>query len=327
MPFRAPIERGAPSRRRWLVVAGVTALVLLDAVLIVWLIGRPTASEAESPAPTASPSSAASPSSEPSPSASPSAPAASEAVATSVPQRVLTAVDASVAWRAVTGECSQAVAAPEITTDAGASWRATDATGPTGATAVQRIMSASADVATMVAAAPDSCAPTIIRTYVRGDNYEEYPAEIETAWRIDPADRASIGTPDGIVDAPCGSIATIATASDASAAVLCVDGTMSTTADTGASWSAPLEVAGAQSLDAVEGGWLVARLGGSTCAGVGLAVVDPGGTTATEAGCVPVSGELESFAGEVAVSAGGGTWWVWVADALVRSTDGGATWR
>lgn len=178
----------------------------------------------------------------------------------------------------------------------------------------------------MVGAAPDGCAPTIIRTYVRGDNYEEYPAEIETAWRIDPADRASIGTPDGIVDGPCASAVTIATASDEAAAVLCADGTMATTADAGATWSTPLAVAGAQSLDAVEGGWLVARLGGFACAGVGLAIVSSDGATAAESGCVPVSGALESLAGEVAVSVGGDTWWVWAGDALVRSTDRGATW-
>lgn len=310
-------------------IAGVSALIVLDIILVAWVVGRPQASEAEQGAlgPSAVAVESPEPSTSPSASPTPSAPTGVAAVDTVPATRILTAVDGQIAWRAVTGSCPDAVASPEITTDAGATWRPTDATGPTGVTALQRIITGGSEVATMVGAAADTCAPTIIRTYVAGDNYEEYPAEIATAWRIDPADRARVGTPSGAVDAPCatGAIA-IAPSSDSAAAVLCADGTVATTADAGAAWSTPVEVAGAQALAPTSGGYVVARLGGSACAGVGLVVLSSEGAVVGESGCVSVTGALESFAGQVAVSDGGGTWWVWVGESLVRSADRGATW-
>lgn len=340
MSFRAPVDGDAATRRRWLVIAGVTALVLLDVILVVWVLGRPQTSEAGSQGPipgapssdvTADPDAdggETDPDSQPS--EDPDAPAAIEPVASGPAARILTALDGEVAWRATTGECPAATARPEFSTDGGASWTTTDATGPTGVTALQRIIVSSADVAAMVGAAPDGCEPTLIRTYVAGDNYEDYPAEVATVWHIDPADRAQVGTPDSVVDAPCGVVIAVAPESDSSAAVLCADGTVSTTTDAGVTWSAPVDVSGAQSIDAVDGGYLVARLGGTACAGVGLSLVGAGAddtaAMVAESGCVPVAGDLTALAGQVAVSGVDGAWWVWAGDVLARSTDRGATW-
>ncbi len=337
MAFRAPSDGASGRRRRW-VIAGVSALIVLDVILVAWVVSRPGSSEAESPSPGPGPSNVAAES--PSPSASDDGeggeggegepPVAVEAAATVPATRILAAIDADRAWRAATGECPAAVAAPEYSTDGGASWVPTDATGPTGVTALQRIIASSTEVASMVGAAAESCAPTLIRTYVRGDNYEEYPAEIGTAWHIDPADRARVVAPDGAVDAPCAAAVAVAPENDSVAAVLCADGTVSTTADAGVTWRAPVAVAGAQSIDAVEGGFLVARLGGTACAGVGLALVGAGpddtAATVADAGCMPVAGDLAALAGQVAVSGGDGAWWVWAGDVLARSTDRGATW-
>lgn len=336
MSFRAPVDGDAATRRRWLVIAGVTALVLLDVILVVWVLGRPQTSEAGSQEPiTGAPSSGVT--AEPDadggetdpdvePSEDPDGPAAIEPVASGPAARILTALDGDVAWRATTGECPAATASPEFSTDGGASWTTTDATGPTGVTALQRIIVSSADVAAMVGAAPDGCEPTLIRTYVAGDNYEDYPAEVAAAWHVDPADRASVNAPGGVVEAPCAAVVAIAAASDAAAAVLCADGTMATTTDAGAAWSTPVAVAGAQAVAPTSGGYVVARLGGTSCTGVGIAVVDADGASATESGCLSVSGDLASLAGQIAVSDGDGTLWLWAGEALARSTDRGATW-
>lgn len=336
MSFRAPVDGDAATRRRWLVIAGVTALVLLDVILVVWVLGRPQTSEAGSQGPipgapssdvTADPDAdggETDPDSQPS--EDPDASAAIEPVASGPAARILTALDGEVAWRATTGECPAATASPEFSTDGGASWTTTDATGPTGVTALQRIIVSSADVAAMVGAAPDGCEPTLIRTYVAGDNYEDYPAEVAAAWHVDPADRASVNAPGGVVEAPCAAVVAIAAASDVAAAVLCADGSVSTTADAGAAWSTPVAVAGAQALAPTDGGFVVARLGGTACAGVGIAIVDAAGAGATDSGCLPVPGELSALAGQVAVSDGEGTLWLWAGEALVRSTDRGATW-
>lgn len=336
MAFRVRSDGDAAGRRRWWVIAGVTALVLLDVILVVWVVSRPQPSEAQDPA--SGPSMVADESPEPSassgasasPDPSAGAPVEVAAVETVPATRILDAVDADGAWRATTGACPDAAASPEVTTDGGETWSVTDATGPTGVTALQRIIASSVDVATMVGAAADSCAPTLIRTYVRGDNYEEYPADVGTAWHIDPADRAQVVTPDGSVAAPCASAVAVAPDGDESAAVLCADGTLSTTTDAGATWSAPADVAGGQSIDAVDGGYLVARLGGTPCAGVAIGVVSPGAddtsVTIAEAGCVPLSGDLAALAGRVAISGSEGAWWVWAGDTVARSTDRGATW-
>lgn len=326
----------AAGRRRWFVIAGVTALILLDVILVVWVVSRPQSSEAQDPTPgpsmvaDESPAPSASPGASASPDPSDGAPVEVAAVETVPATRILGAVDAARAWRATTGACPNAAASPEVTIDAGETWSATDATGPTGVTALQRIIASSVDVATMVGVAADSCAPTLIRTYVRGDNYEEYPADVGTAWHIDPADRAQVVTPDGAVAAPCASAVAVAPDGDESAAVLCADGTVSTTTDAGVTWSAPVDVSGAQSIDAVDGGYLVVRLGGTACAGVGLSLVGAGAddtaATVAESGCVPVSGDLAALAGQVAVSGVDGAWWVWAGDMLARSTDRGATW-
>lgn len=334
MAFRAPSDGDPAGRRRWLVIAGVSALVLLDVILVVWVVSRPDVSEAGSTSPVPSVSAEGSPTPAPSTGAEnegegegePTGVAPADSVATT---RILTAIDGDRAWRATTGACPDAAASPEYTTDAGATWNATDATGPTGVTALQRIIASSTEVATMVGAGADGCAPTLIRTYVRGDNYEDYPAEVGTAWHIDPADRARVVAPAGAVDGPCadgaGALA-VAPSNDESAAVLCSDGTISTTTDAGAAWSTPVAVAGAQALTTTEGGFLVARLGGSACAGLGLVIVDADGALVGDSGCLPLSGDLTALAGQVAVSDGGGTWWAWVGESLVRSGDRGATW-
>ena len=62
MVFRAPLDGAPATRRRWLVIVGVGALVVLDAILIVWLLARPTAVEADAPPAGPSPVSTGSPS-------------------------------------------------------------------------------------------------------------------------------------------------------------------------------------------------------------------------------------------------------------------------
>ena len=318
------IPRDASRRRVWVYLA-IIAFVVIDIVLIVWALG---AGAVEDDA-TSSPRQVSTAAPRPAPSASPVADEPIEdepAALTALPAiRLLAAVDATTAWRAATGGCPATPASPEVTTDAGATWRATDATAPTGVTALQRIIASSAEVATMIGLAEADCAPQLIRTFVGGTNYSSNPAQLPGAWYLDPADRASVHGPVGTRAAPCNNVVALAPRDVETAAVLCADGRLFATADAAANWSAPTTVTGAIALARTADGYAAAAAGGGGCGGVQIVAVT-GELVATPTGCLPLEAPAASLPGTVSLSDGGGTLWLWSGDELARSSNLGATW-
>ena len=160
------------SRHRFFTYVAVALFVLVDVALIGWALnstrGAPAAPQAlELPvATTLQVESTETPTPEPT-AAAPTFTLA-EAV---TPTRIITALNATTAWRAETGPCPATPAEPEYTLDGGVTWTTTDATGPTGVTAIQSITVEADGIASMVALAGTDCAPEFVKTFVAGDNY------------------------------------------------------------------------------------------------------------------------------------------------------------
>lgn len=325
------------NQRRWPKVSGevavVAALVVINVVLVVLLFERPMpeADDISSPGlisepvpmpiPSSSPS--ASPSAEPSPEPEP----APSPPATALGQYVMAAVDGSTAWRMATGACPAGPAIAERTVDGGANWQSSDASLATGITAVQRLIASSADQVALIGYRSDGCAPTLVRTFVGGEEYSAADNELAAAWYVPADDRASVHAPQtGFVAAPCSSVVAITAASNTVAAVLCADSTVHATVDGGASFTGGVAVAGAQAVTASGDGWAVAVLGVPDCAGVAIAQLDAAAAGSTLVGCLPIEAAPADLAGRVAIANGAGTLWVWAGDRVARSESNGASW-
>ena len=260
------------------------------------------------------------------PTVTPSSTPVAEAILPLPPTRLLGAVDEKTAWRAVTGDCPATPASPELTTDGGATWKKTDATGPAKVTALQRLLVTSESVVEMVVLAKSDCAPQLVKTFVGGDTFKAYPDELDGAWFVDPADRATIHSPSGSAMAPCDAVVSLAVINDKAAAALCADGRLFATEDAAVTWSSPASIPGAVALTATDTGYLAAAVGRAECAGVQLLTLTPT-LEATEFGCYKTDAQPASLAGNVAVSTAADTLWLWAVGAFVRSADGGANWQ
>lgn len=340
--FRRSAPRDSSRRRAWIYIA-VGLFLLVDIYLVATAL---TSTRAQTVLPVTPPRATLAPTA--SPTSTPSPAASATATVSPVPAtRILSAVSSTVAWRAITGTCPDPLAEPEVSTDAGATWRTTDANTPTEVTALQSIDPSNGSVAQMLGFAQADCSAQVVRTFVGGDNYASADDELDTAWYVDPADRTEVHGPDGVQIAPCDAVVALAPGASAdAAAVLCADARIFTTADAAASWSAPLTVPGALTLTATPGGYLALAAGPApvttqptaapapaTCPGLGVidVSVDPadpaGAPTAIATGCYVTDEAPAALAGNIAVSvADDDTLWLWIGDLTLRSTDAGRTW-
>src|SRR3954470_8083708 len=167
---KARTDPTATSRRRRLAVVGLIVFVIVDIVLVAWA-ATASRSPHESPSasssstttsrPTASPTRSAT--SKPTPTTTTTTAPIADAVA---PSRLLAVLDNNTAWRAATGPCPATPAAMELTTNGGGNWKQSDASGPTGASALIRLTVQSGTQASAIALTAQGCAPEFIRTYV-----------------------------------------------------------------------------------------------------------------------------------------------------------------
>jgi hypothetical protein len=306
------------SRRKFWIYLAVLAFLVVDVLLISWALGSRTAvTSASTPAPI--------PTFTPEISAAPTPQAA--ATVSSPPTRILSALDETTAWRAITGECPAAGAAPEMTTDAGESWSATDATAEVQITALQSLSVVSESQIELVGLDADDCAPQFARSFVAGEDYSLAPNLLDDQWYVDPADRRTVQSPAGAVEAPCDSVVALAPRTGTESAVLCADTEVFSTSDSGITWSNSLTIDGAVNLAVTEMGYVIATVGLPECAGVQLIALSVNPTTATPTGCLPVDEAAETMQGNVAVSEADGTVWVWAGDSVMRSMDQGTSWQ
>ena len=315
---------GAPGRlqgpgRTWAIV-GLIAFVVADVILVAWAVASVHASPKapKDPAPVT-----ATATSDPRPSATSTKTqvAIPNAVA---PTRTMAALDDQVAWRSTTGACPATPAALEHTTDGGATWQPADAGSLSSASSVLRITVASSTEAAAITLDKQSCAVQYIRTYIAGGNWATYNDQLSGSWYLDPSSPTAVHSPQGSVTAPCPTMVGLAVRDASSAAVLCADHTVYRTSDAGASWGTPLAVSGAVALTASADGYAAAATDVDGCAGVSIAAFDAGSGAATTSGCFATTAPQP---GTVAMANGGTTLWLWAGDALVRSSDGGASWH
>jgi hypothetical protein len=304
--------------RRMVAIVGLTVFLVVDLILVVAALdaNRSNLSASEfTPKPSASavPTPEATATSTPAP------------VTVVQPNRLVAALDGDVAWRSATGACPATEAAPEITTDGGTTWNPTNITASTQVVNLQRIVVDSESDAMMIGQNAADCSPALVRTFVGGDDYADYPEQLPAQWFVQPADHAVVHSPVGDVAAPCAAVITIAARDDADAAALCADQSIWLTADAGATWAASAAVAGALNIAASDAGYVAAAAPGAACAGVQIVSVALDATVAPT-GCFPVPAEPSSLAGNVALAAGNGAIWLWAGDAFVLSVDGGVTW-
>lgn len=319
------VPRDSSRRRLWVYLA-VGAFLLVDVVLIVFALSSTRGSattEAARPMPTL----AAEVTSEPTATPSPTAVPASVAVLPVPPTRLISAVDETTAWRATSGDCPATTVEPELTTDAGATWAATDATDQTEVTALQSLTATSENILELVGLAAADCEPQFVQTFVGGDTFKAYPDKLDGAWFVDPADRAVLHSPAGDVAAPCLAVVALAARDTESAALLCADQTVFTTEDFAETWSRAVTVPGLVNLAVTQTGYIGVAVGLSECAGVQLIALSVDSLEVTPTGCLLVQTPVETMPGNVAISEAAGTTWLWVGDTVHTSSNGGLAWR
>ncbi|MFB9957705.1 hypothetical protein [Agromyces bracchium] len=240
------------------------------------------------------------------------------------PGRVITALDASFAVRAVSTTCP-APTAVEVSSDAGANWRAIPADP---VSAAQRVDWDGDSYLAVLGSASDGCASTFDLTWTAGDDWDSAPDELTAEWFVDPGDRATVHSPTGAQPAPCRAVLQLAASDDdASAAALCDDATVHATVDGGQTWLAAGPIAGAGAIGAGDAGvFRVAVIDQTGCTGAQLgelSVVDGTAVLGALGACLAAAVP----AGAVAVdTATDGSTWVWAGDVIGRSTDGGLSW-
>lgn len=317
------VPRDSSRRRLWVYLA-VGTFLLVDIALIAFALGYTRSTDiAETARP--APSFDAQVTSEPT--ATSEAAPASVTVVSVPPARMISAVDDTTAWRAVSGECPATAVVPELTTDAGATWSTRDATAQTEVTAVQTLTATSDSILELVGLAATDCAPQFVQTFVGGDTFKAYPDKLGGAWFVNPADRAVVHSPAGDAAAPCESVIALAPRDAKAAAVLCADQTVFTTEDAAETWSVPATVLGAVNVAATPMGYIFTAVGLADCAGVQLTALSAESLTIATTGCLLIGAPPETLSGNIAVSEASGTMWLWAGNELKRSSDGGMTWQ
>ena len=314
------------SRHRLTTYIAVSLFVLVDVALIGWALnstrGAPAAPQTEELPVATAPQLAPTETSTPEPTAAASTFILTEAV---TPTRIITALNATTAWRAQTGPCPATAAEPEYTLDGGVTWTKTDATGPTGVTAIQSIAVEADGIASLVALAGADCAPEFVKTFVSGENYRAYDEQLADTWHIDLADLSTIETPAGTVVSPCDEVVALVASTPTEAAALCSDQSIVMTDSSGVRWTEPVSVQNAVALSVSAGGYRLASVGQSDCVGIQVATISPILASVVTTGCLATDLTIDSEA--VGISEAAGSIWIWTHSTVLRSFDGGTTWE
>ncbi|TFD40329.1 hypothetical protein E3T37_06135 [Cryobacterium sp. TMT2-10] len=309
--------------RQRLLIAGLAGFLLFDVALVSFALtpSKPSATvgtaaePVETTTPTAEPSDTGQPVVEP---------VETPAITSPPPNRILTALDASTLWRATTGGCPAATATPELSTDAGETWRAFDASKGTDASSILSIYVSSKSEASLVTLTAGDCTPQRVTTFVAGAQWQEYPDRVGSNWYVDPTDRATVHSPAGSFTAPCSAVIALAPRTDSTAALLCSDGTLFRTGDGAATYGPGVALSGAANLTVSDDGYIIVATDQAGCAGAQLLATseEPDGEL-SPTGCR----EAEVTPGDLALASAGGIVWLWAGDVVSSSSDGGTTWQ
>lgn len=295
-------------RRRWAPLA-VLALAIA-AVALAYLAFRDTdASKPPSTAPTSTPTASPSDTGTPPPDVQPP----------------LSLIDATVAFRAIPGGCT-GTSTLERTTDGGHSW----SSWPFPASDIQSVVALDAQSVEVIGA-DKKCRVGLYSTTSAGHKWKvQNPTGAE--WYRDPSNTRQMVTPSGVVANPCDpqnrDVISIADLNDLSAFVLCANGAIEASNDSGASWQTASNVHGAVAFTWVDAnnGWLIS-IGVPGCPGLQLSTSTDAGHTWATGACVGgrdllVPGPRPSMAFADLTHG-----LLIVADKTFTTADGGASWQ
>ena len=250
---------------------------------------------------------------------SPTTPATATAALAAPVQTILVAIDDKQAWRVHTGSCSAGGATLATTGDGGRTW--TDAKVPLRT--VVRVRPIDGQTA-FVVGADKPCAAELSRTTDGGGTWAS-TNDVGSAWFRDPKSPNVVGGPGSSTSRPCGrrKVLDLAVVSTSTAHVLCDDGVIRSTANTGSTWTGSGNASGAVALGVLSSKpaqIFVARVNAPDCAGVQIWRVDHRAAPS----CVTTS--LPENPGQISLSLFDGGGWLAVGDTTRRSTDGLVTW-
>jgi hypothetical protein len=233
-------------------------------------------------------------------------------------QTMIMALDDQRAWRVVAGSCSDGGAALASTTDGGRTWTKGRAT-------LRRIvrLRPSDNRTAFVIGANSSCAAELRDTIDGGGTWTS--AGTAGTWFRDPKTPTVVQAPWSGATQPCGkgAVLDLAVLTTDSARVLCADGLVRSTANSGALWTDIATVQGAVALAVPAANstqTYVARLDVPDCAGVQILRVQQQVATACVKTLIP------EVPGQIAISLTAGGGWLAVGTTTMRSTDGLVTW-
>jgi len=234
-------------------------------------------------------------------------------------QIMLVAIDDQRAWRVRAGSCSAGGATLASTTNGGRTW--TDANSPLRM--IVRVRPTDNQVA-FVIGADSSCTSQLQVTTDGGVNWGS-SSDVGSAWFRDPKSPWIVGSPGQSTSKPCGTRAVLdlAVLSTGTARVLCADGLVRSTANSGSSWTDSGKITGAVALAVLSANpaqTYVARLDAPGCAGVQVQRIDRSVATS----CIRIA--LPKKPGQIALSLVNGGGWLAIGDKTMRSTDGLVTW-
>src|SRR5674476_100938 len=231
----------------------------------------------------------------------------------------LVALDTKRAWRITVGSCATGGAKVATTTDGGTTW--TDAKAPLRT--IVRVRPTDGQTA-FVIGADSSCAAQLSSTSDGGRTWAANSA-VGSAWFRDLKNPKAVRAPGPSTSEPCGQhdVLDLAVLSVGSARVLCANGLIRSTSDTGSSWTDSGRAVGAVALAvlaATPAQTYVAILGAPGCAGVEVRRVDQSAPTS----CIATA--LPNAPGQIALSLVEGGGWLTVGDTTMRSTNKQVTW-
>jgi len=300
------------------VTGALVGLVALDVALVAVAL-QSTHTSGIDTSPLSSASASTAPGSIPPTAPVSSSPTAFVAVAKAPLQTMLVAFDSQHAWRVVAGSCSAGGATLAVTADGGKTWAQRNAKfrrivrlRPTGIGAA------------FVVGASSSCAAQLKDTSDGGGTWNS-GGYVGAAWFRDLRNTKVLHAPGPATSRPCGNRAVLdlAVLTAGSARVLCADGLVRSTANSGEAWTDVGTVDGAVALavpTVKPGETYVARPGAPGCAGVQILRVHP----RVAVSCIPAF--LPKGPGQIAMSLVKGGGWLGVGDTTMRSTDGLVTW-
>jgi hypothetical protein len=238
-------------------------------------------------------------------------------------QRLVSALDATTAWRASVGSCVAGGARLEVTTDGGASW--TRLRSP--ARALVRVQPLSATSGFVIGAAT-GCELRQQATNDVGRTWQP-PTAVSGAWarRLDEPTR--VLTPKDPRATPCGAavVVDLSRTSTTQAQVLCAGGAVVVSNDGGLTWADSGRAPGAVALgNRLAGGGTLSTYAVRVVAGCqGVQVVRVvKGQTAEAVACVPTGGVAPGQVGLSLTAAGG---WLAAGDATWVSSRDLTSWK